>query len=84
MPTKKCAWGTCNSDNRFKKKDYMLGVEFYRFPKPDLENPLDEDTIRCREWIVACNRPHVSLNLQQIKEDHDKNIRYLNICSKVS
>ncbi len=34
MPTKRCSRGSCNSDNRYKHKPQMAGVEFHPFPKP--------------------------------------------------
>lgn len=70
MPTKRCSWGTCNSDSRYKDKDYMQNVSFHAFPKPtaDLE--------RCRLWIKQCGRPHSDLSVDKIRPHHF-------VCSKV-
>lgn len=56
MPVKRCAWGQCNSDNRYSHKPHMENVKFHPFPKPwiDLE--------RFSAWIKACGRPNEQLN----------------------
>ena len=84
MPLKRCAWGPCNSDSRYMKRDYMEGVEFYRFPRPVLHDPVNLKTITCREWIKACNRSQEQLNINKIINDYEKDNRCFFICSKVS
>nr|XP_022324443.1 uncharacterized protein LOC111125196 [Crassostrea virginica]XP_022324444.1 uncharacterized protein LOC111125196 [Crassostrea virginica] len=52
---KRCAWGTCNSDSRYKDKEYMKDVTFWPIPKPKT---------RLREtlqWFKACNRKHFTV-----------------------
>ena len=70
MVTKRCAWGTCRSDSRYKHKPYMLGVFFISFPKP--KKKLEQ----CLRWIAACCRPSYQLNVTKIKSHHF-------VCSKV-
>ena len=82
MGVKHCAWGTCTSDSRDKEKEHMRNVKFYSFPKPDLQNDFCEKTIRCRNWIKACARPHSQLNLQKIEQDYKKYRYYYVVCSK--
>ena len=71
MPTKRCSWGKCNSDSRYRQKPHMVGVTFFPFAKPwmNLE--------RCRSWVKACARPHDQLNADKIARHH-------NVCSKLS
>ncbi|XP_063436315.1 uncharacterized protein LOC134717752 [Mytilus trossulus] len=47
---KRCVWGTCNSDDRYKHKPHMLGVEFFPIPKPKTRL---EETL---QWVKACGR----------------------------
>ena len=82
MGVKHCAWGTCTSDSRDKEKEHMRNVKFHSFPKPDLQNDFCEKTIRCRNWIKACGRPHSQLNLQKIEQDYKKYRYYYVVCSK--
>jgi len=70
MPTKRCSWGTCNSDSRYPTRPYMADVLFYPFPKPKTQPE------KCLNWIKACGRPHEQLNT-------DKIIRHHFVCSKV-
>ena len=82
MPCKRCAWGNCVSDSRYMSKDSMQGVRFFRFPKPDISEDWNSNTISCREWIKRCNRPHIDLNLDIIYNDYMKDKRYYHVCSK--
>ena len=41
MPVPRCAWGVCNSDGRYKHKDYTKNVSFFTFPKPNLSDSAD-------------------------------------------
>ena len=81
MGVKHCAWGTCTSDSREKEKEHMRNVKFYSFHKPDLQNDFCEKTIRCRNWIKACGRPHSQLNLQKIEQDYKKYRYYYVVCA---
>ena len=83
MPVLRCALALCNSDGRYKDRDYMKDVTFYTFPTPDLNNDYDENTIKCREWIKACDRPADQLNIKKIHEDKLKRNYYYKVCSKV-
>ncbi|CAG2242754.1 unnamed protein product [Mytilus edulis] len=47
---KRCVWGTCNSDDRYKHKPHMSGVEFFPIPKPKTRL---EETL---QWVKACGR----------------------------
>ena len=82
MGVKHCAWGTCTSDSRDKEKEHMKNVKFYSFPKPDLQDNLCDKTVRCRNWIKACGRPHTQLNLEKIDQDYKKYRYYYVVCSK--
>ena len=84
MAVKKCAWATCKSDSRYKNADFMKDVDFFTFPTPNIHNDLDINTIKCREWIKACNRQDEQLNLNIIHEDKIKAKYYYRICSKVT
>lgn len=64
MPTKRCSWGTCNSDSRYSHKDWMKDVSFLPFPKPAI------DLERCRLWIKQCGRPHSDLSVDKIRPHH--------------
>ena len=64
MPTKRCSWGTCNSDSRYKQKPHMEEVSFFPFPKPWI------DKEKCRKWIIACGRPKDQLNENMIAGHH--------------
>jgi len=35
MPTKRCSWGTCNSDSRYPHRPLMVGVTFYTISKAE-------------------------------------------------
>lgn len=65
----RCAWGTCNVDERYPER-LANGVRLVLFPKPktNLE--------KCLRWIKACNRPHDQLNVQRIN-------KHKAVCSKV-
>ena len=84
MGVQKCAWGTCKSDSRYKGEDYMKDVKFFTFPTPNIENDLDNNAIKCRQWIKACNRPSNQLNLRKIHEDKINGKYYYKVCSKVN
>ncbi|XP_069110323.1 uncharacterized protein [Argopecten irradians] len=58
---KRCAYGVCNSDNRYPER--VVGVQFIPFPKP--KSNLD----RCLRWIKACNRPHDQLNVNKVTKN---------------
>ncbi|VDI40902.1 Hypothetical predicted protein [Mytilus galloprovincialis] len=47
---KRCVWGTCNSDDRYKDKPHMSGVEFFPIPKPKTRM---QETL---QWVKACGR----------------------------
>ena len=83
MVRARCSWGTCNSDARFKDKDYMKDVKFFTFPKLAEGDDTDPNTIKCREWIKACARPAAQLNIHKIVLDVKKRRYYYRICSKV-
>ena len=82
MGVKHCARGTCTSDSRDKEKEHMRDVKFNSFPKPDLQDNLNENTVKCRNWIKACGRPYSQLNLQKIDQDYQKYKHYYVVCSK--
>ncbi|XP_015127791.1 uncharacterized protein LOC107048869 [Diachasma alloeum] len=52
MPTKHCAYASCNSDTRYPEDK----VFFIPFPKPykDLE--------KCKRWLEKCNRSNLALD----------------------
>ena len=52
---KRCAWGTCKSDSRYKDKEYMKDVIFWPIRKP--KTPLRETL----QWVKACNRKHFTV-----------------------
>ncbi|XP_072032383.1 uncharacterized protein [Amphiura filiformis] len=64
MVTKRCAWGVCKSDSRYKDRDHMKGVWFVPFPKPKSQRE------KCLRWVKACGRPHDQLNVDRIREHH--------------
>ena len=41
MGVNHCVWGTCTSDSR--DKEHMRDAKFYLFPKPDLQDNLNEN-----------------------------------------
>lgn len=47
---KKCKFSGCKSDERYHYKDFMQGVLFFPFPKPQ------KDLRKCNEWLSACGR----------------------------
>lgn len=64
---KRCAWGTCNSDSRYKDKEYMRDVTFWPIPKP--KTRLRETLV----WVKACNRKNFTV----------KNVnKHAYVCSK--
>ncbi|KAK3092517.1 hypothetical protein FSP39_003893 [Pinctada imbricata] len=65
---KRCAHGTCNSDDRYPER--VQGVKFLPFPKPK------SNLKKCLKWIKACNRPSYQLNIHTIT-------RNTYVCSKV-
>ena len=83
MGVQKCAHGKCNSDSRYKHKENMKDVKFFTFPFPDLNNDLDHNTMKCRDWIKACGRPADQLNVQLILKDKIQQKYYYKVCSKV-
>ena len=84
MPVFKCAWGTCNSDSRYKDKPYMDGVKFFTFPKPVDGDNFHPNTINCMMWIKMCGRRVEDLNLDKVINDVKKRSYYYRVCSKVS
>lgn len=64
---KRCAWGTCNSDDRYKEKEHMKDVIFFPIPKP--KTRLEET----KQWVKACGRKHFAV------ENVDK---HSYVCSK--
>ena len=74
MLASKFSWGTCNSDGRYKDRDFMKNVTFHTFPNPNINDDHNENTIKCREWIKACGRPADQLSLKKIHEDKIKKI----------
>ena len=58
MPLKRCSWGKCNSDTRYKHKEHIIGVDFVTFPKKkkQLEACIES------EWVKRCKRPSSQLN----------------------
>ena len=84
MTRHRCAWGTCNSDVRYKDRDYMKGVTFFTFPRPVLDETFHPETVKCSTWIKMCGRSAEKLNLKMIWVDHVKKRNYYyRICSKV-
>ncbi|XP_052762887.1 uncharacterized protein LOC128205353 [Mya arenaria] len=63
----RCAWGTCNADERYP--DRLNGGRFIRFPTPK------SDFEKCKRWIKACGRPHEQLNVKRIN-------KHKAVCSK--
>ncbi|CAC5398095.1 unnamed protein product [Mytilus coruscus] len=47
---KRCVWGTCNNDDRYKHKPHISGVEFFPIPKPKTKL---QETL---QWVKACGR----------------------------
>ena len=64
----RCAWGTCNSDQRYPER--LVGLKFHSFPNPK------NNREKCERWIKACGRPHWQLNVDRINKNKA-------ICSKV-
>ena len=56
----RCAWGTCNGDQRYPNR--LQGARLVRFPKPKTQ------LNRCMRWITACGRPHSQLNINKIDQ----------------
>lgn len=52
---KRCVWGTCNSDDRYKDKPHMSGVEFFPIPKPKTRM---QETL---QWVKACGRKNYTV-----------------------
>ncbi|KAL4229880.1 hypothetical protein ACF0H5_010271 [Mactra antiquata] len=67
---KRCSWGECNSDTRYKDR-LQGGVVFFPFPKPKYRLET------CRRWIKACGRPHHQLNVDKVSGNYN-----LYVCSK--
>ena len=57
MGVQKCAHGICKSHSRYRHKEYTKDVKFFTFPFPELNDDLDNKTMKCREWIKTCGRP---------------------------
>ena len=64
----RCAWGTCNADERYPER--LEGGCFIRFPTPK------RDLEKVKRWIKACGRPHEQLNIARINQ-------HKAVCSKV-
>ncbi|XP_070537595.1 uncharacterized protein [Ptychodera flava] len=64
---KRCALGTCKSDERYL--DPASSVFFIPFPKPKTQKE------KCLRWIRACGRPHYQLNVENIN-------KHKYVCSK--
>ena len=58
MPAKHCAWGTCNSDSRYRES--CEGVRFVPFTKPK------QGLQKCIRWIKACEWPQIQFNVGKI------------------
>ncbi|CAH3139741.1 unnamed protein product [Pocillopora meandrina] len=56
----RCAWGTCNADERYPER--LNGGRFILFPKPKTELE------KCKRWIKNCGRPHEQLNLERVNK----------------
>ncbi|KAL3861755.1 hypothetical protein ACJMK2_007778 [Sinanodonta woodiana] len=56
----RCAWGTCNADERYPER--LEGGCFIRFPTPK------RDLEKVKRWIKACGRPHKQLNIARINQ----------------
>ena len=56
MPVPRCARGVCNSDDRYRHKDYTKNVSFFTFPKPNLSDSADHKKVQCHQWIKACGQ----------------------------
>ena len=69
MPVKHCAWGTCNSDSRYRES--CEGVRLVPFTKPK------QGLQKCVRWIKACGRPQIQFNVGKIT-------KWTYICTKVS
>eukprot|EP00105_Crassostrea_gigas_P035685 XP_019919833.1 PREDICTED: uncharacterized protein LOC105320761 isoform X3 [Crassostrea gigas] len=64
----RCAWGTCNVDERYLER-LQNGGKLILFPKPKTY------LHKCLRWIKACGRPHEQLNIQRIN-------KHKAVCSK--
>ena len=64
----RCAWGTCNNDERYPER--MTDCRFISFPKPKTQYE------KCLRWVKACGRPHDQLNIERIN-------KHKAVCSKV-
>ena len=64
---KRCSYGTCNSDSRYKNSVHMEGVVFIPFPKPN------KNYKKCRIWVNDCGRK--DFMIKSVK-------RWSYICSK--
>ncbi|KAK3085034.1 hypothetical protein FSP39_023160 [Pinctada imbricata] len=64
----RCAWGTCNGDERYPERQGPDG-RLILFPKPKTEPE------KCLRWIKACGRPHEQLNINKIN-------KHKAVCSK--
>ncbi len=87
MVKKHCSWGQCKSDSRFKDRESMKNVEFFKFQKPVLfGGKVDENSDgyrQCLQWIKLCGRPHQDLNIHKIINDYRKHNYSFYVCSKV-
>ena len=50
MPTKHCSWQPCNSDSRYKDREHMKDVLFFKFPD-QLKDPE-----KYNRWLHLCGR----------------------------
>ncbi|KAK0147267.1 hypothetical protein N1851_013319 [Merluccius polli] len=69
---KRCCYGTCNTDSRYK--DRVENVVFFPFPKPT------KDVGKCLRWIKLCGRPHQQLNVNKLK--NHGTAKHFYVCSK--
>lgn len=69
----RCAWGTCNADDRYPER--LNGVGLILFPKPKT------NCEKCLRWINACGRPHRQLNADRINKH--KGVFKLKCCTHV-
>ena len=61
---KRCCYGTCNNDSRYRSREDMQGVFFIPFPKPLTRRET------CEKWIKACGRPADDFNPSKKKDPH--------------
>ncbi|KAG5283563.1 hypothetical protein AALO_G00043430 [Alosa alosa] len=69
---KRCCYGTCNTDSRYK--DRVENIVFVPFPKPPKEMG------KCLRWIKLCGRPHQQLNVNKLR--NHGTAKHFYVCSK--